>query len=349
MLFTGAFAQGGEPEEVVKFKFVPGEDMFYIPWEGNDVRLYALYKLVDEYREEILNGRMPVYVDGYSASMKDAAKNRELAFLRANRVKSELITHKGLLEEYFITRNYAATYTGADEVEYKDIVVVKLEIPAKAAPQPELRPEPKPEPVVEEQVEPEPAPKFEPVPDTVITLFDLVPPMKPYCFAVRTNLLYDAFLLPTLGVEWRASRSVGMKIDISGSNWGNEKGKVQKMWLVSPEVRWYMGEKKRIYLGAGGNFGEYNTYGFLLGKLWPDNTGYQGKLWNAGLTVGYQLYLSHSFSLDFNFGLGYTNFEYDSFKMVDKVRVYKAKEQSKDFWGPTQAGINLIWTIGGNK
>lgn len=30
---------------------------------------------------------------------------------------------------------------------------------------------------------------------------------------VRTNLLYDAFLLPTLGVEWRVNRYVGIKVD----------------------------------------------------------------------------------------------------------------------------------------
>ncbi len=238
------------------------------------------------------------------------------------------------------------------------MVVVTLRLPVTVSVEPRKQdPAPAPKPVPEPQ--PEPTPKIEPMPDTVV---DVIPapaaPAKPYCLAVRTNLLYDALLLPTLGVEWRASRSVGVKLDASGSNWGDETGKVQKMWIVNPEVRWYMGKAKRFYLGASGNFGEYNTYGYLLGKLYPQTTdhngkkgktGYQGKLWNAGLTVGYQLYLSRSFSLDFNLGLGYTSFEYDSFNVVDKVRVFNKKEQSKDFWGPTQAGINLIWTIGGNK
>ncbi|MCS2760317.1 DUF3575 domain-containing protein [Bacteroides ovatus] len=38
----------------------------------------------------------------------------------------------------------------------------------------------------------------------------------------------------------------------------------------------------------------------MLGGIVSKDTGYQGKLWNAGVTLGYQLSLSRSFSLDFN-------------------------------------------------
>lgn len=127
------------PEKLVTFRFVPGQDMFYVPWSGNAVELNRLYALVDEYRDEITTGQMPVYVDGYSATMKDAKRNLELAFIRANRVKSELITHKGLLEEHFVTKNYTIAYTAPDGETYKDMVVVTLRIPVRAvhtAPEP---------------------------------------------------------------------------------------------------------------------------------------------------------------------------------------------------------------------
>ena len=79
--------------------------------------------------------------------------------------------------------------------------------------------------------------------------------------------------------------------------------------------------------------------------------------------MGYQLYLSRRFSVDFNLGLGYTRSEYDSFTpimteiripgddfpAIECVRVIKERSKTKNFFGPTQAGINLIWTIGGNK
>ena len=84
----------------------------------------------------------------------------------------------------------------------------------------------------------------------------------------------------------------------------------------------------------------------MPGGILSKDTGYQGKLWNAGLTVGYQLCLSRSFSVDFNLGLGYTRSDYDSYGMTDGVRVYKEREKTKNLWGPTQAGISLVWTIG---
>lgn len=349
---TGAQGQNrpDKPAEsqTVTFRFVAGEDMFYIPYAGNGDKLEALYRLVEQYRTEITSGQVPMYVDGYCASGDNAQASFKMAVTRSNRVKSELITHKGLSEEYFITKNYAKAYTTSDGTIYKDMVVVTLNIPAKAQPKPEAETkvevvEPDPKPVVKEEPAPvaekqqEPAPVMEAEPTA---------PIKPYYFALRTNLLYDAFLTPTLGVEWRINNNIGIKVDGSRSWWGDEKGKVQKIWLVSPEVRWYMLDAKRFYVGASANFGEYNIYKGMLGGLFSDDTGYQGKLWSAGLTVGYQLYLSRSFSLDFNLGLGYTRLEYDSFTMVGETRVYKDRDKTKNFWGPTQAGISLIWTIG---
>lgn len=339
----GALAQVQTPERIITFRFVPGQDMFYIPWEGNGEQLNTLYALVEQYRGEITSGAMPVYVDGYSASMKSAKENIRLAFVRANRVKSELITHKGLVEDNFITKNYTTAYTDTEGQIHKDMVVVTLRIPAKPAPEPEVKVVEREEiAVVEEEpvrvVQPQPAPVILPAKETA-----------PYCFAVRTNLLYDAFLLPTLGVEWRINRHIGIKVDGSRSWWGDAHGKVQKVWLVNPEIRWYLLNQKKFYVGAAANFGQYNVYKGMIGGLFSDETGYQGKLWNAGASVGYQLSLSRSFSLDFNLGLGYNHSAYDSFTMIDGVRVYKDQNKTKIFWGPTQAGINLIWKIGNKK
>lgn len=340
-LSTGIFAQSGDSGRQVTFRFVPGNDMFYIPYGDNGTELNRLYALIDEYHGQIQNGEIPVYVDSYSA------RDARLAFTRANRVKSELILHKGLAEEHFITKNHVAAYTANDGQSYRDVVVVTIHIPARETPEAEAKPEPRreepaaverqPKPVVEQQPEPrviapEPAPRGG----------------SPYCLAVRTNLLYDATLTPTLGIEWRINKDFGIKLDGSYAFWDDEQGKVQKLWLISPEARYYMGAGRRFYLGIGGNYGEYNIYGGLTGQFFPDDTGYQGKLWNAGITTGYQLWLNRSFSLDFNLGLGYTHTGYDSFTISNSTRVFKEKKQTNNLWGLTQAGISLVWTIGGN-
>lgn len=334
--------------ETVTFRFVPGNDMFYIPWGGNGAELNRLYSLVDKHRIEIAAGRIPIHVDGYCAStVGETHEALSLAAVRSNRVKSELITHEALLEEHFITRNHATAYTAPDGQAYRNMVVVTLHIPVPPEPEPAPE-ETHPQPTVTTEPEPQTQPVANPGPAHTHAI-GIPQPENPYLLALRTNLLYDAFLLPTLGIEWRVNQDIGIKLDGSRSWWGDGHGKVQKVWLVSPEVRWYLADKKRLYVGAAANFGEYNIYKYMAGNIVSDDTGYQGKLWGAGLTVGYQLYLSRSFSIDFNLGLGYTRFEYDTFAMQDTKRVYKGRDCTKNFWGPTQAGISLIWTIGRNK
>lgn len=361
---TFGFAQAAA-DSTVWFRFVAANDMFYIPWSGNGAELERLSALVDAYRGPIASGEMPVQVDGYCASLPTAKENLHTAFVRANRVKSELITRKGLREADFITANHAEAYDGN-----KDVVVVTLRIPAPAKSEPvreepkteKSAPEPAPEPApaVEPQPQPAPAPEIQPAPAAEQPA---AAPASPYRFAVRTNVLYDALLLPTVGVEWRVNRDWGVKLDGSLSWWGGKHGKVQKIWLLNPEVRWYLLRDKRFYVGVSGNYGRYNLYKYALGGLFSNDTGYQGSLWSAGAVVGYQLRLSRSFSVDFNLGLGYTRSEYDSFTL-DKTeirtpgedlpeirhdRVYKERDKTRNCWGPTQAGISLVWTIGNNK
>lgn len=370
-----SYGQADRPaaeEKTATFRFVAGNDMFYIPWSGNSAELERLYALADEYRAEIASGAMPVYVDGYCASQPTESANLKTAFIRANRVKSELITNKGLKESDFITKNYAAAYDGK-----RDMVVVTLRIPARTddtevaarraeqerlaadkaererlAAEQAARERAEAERLAAEQAERERAEAEHLAKEQAEAerlAEQAAAKAKPYCVAVRTNLLYDAMLLPTIGLEWRVNPSLGVKLDGSLSWWGGNTGKVQKMWLLNPEVRWYLLDSKRFYAGVSGSYGEYNIYKYPLGNLLKDDTGYQGTLWNAGVTVGYQLCLSRQFSVDFNLGIGYTCSEYDSFGMTDKVRVYKTRDKTKNFWGPTQAGISLVWTIGGNK
>ncbi|WP_418991197.1 DUF3575 domain-containing protein [Alistipes sp.] len=349
LLLAVANVFGQEPNDAktVTFRFLPASDAFYVPWAGNGAELERLYVLVDSCRAEIAAGSIPLYVDGYCASLPTVRENLRTARVRANRVKSELITVKGLEEAHFITANHAVPCDGR-----RDVVVVTLRIPA-GEPQAVVPEEPRKEEPAEVVSPPHPAakpePAAEPAPALAATSEPAAAPAKPYCVAVRTNVLYDALLLPTLGVEWRLTRDAGIKLDGSRSWWGDRHGKVQKIWLLSPEVRWYLLRDKRFYAGVSANFGRFNLYRYALGGIVSKQTGYQGSLWGAGLTVGYQLPLSRRWAVDFNLGLGYTRFEYDTFGITNRVRVYKERDRSRNCWGPTQAGISLVWTIGGKR
>ena len=51
------------------FRFVPREDMFYVPWNGNDTELARLLECIERNRTDILDGRLPLLVDGYCNSL----------------------------------------------------------------------------------------------------------------------------------------------------------------------------------------------------------------------------------------------------------------------------------------
>ena len=104
------------------FRFVPREDMFYVPWNGNDTELARLLECIEKNKAIILDGKLPLYVDGYCNSLGSETENLATAKIRANRVKSELIIRAEIKEENFITRNHATE---------GDFVTVRLTIRRK--------------------------------------------------------------------------------------------------------------------------------------------------------------------------------------------------------------------------
>lgn len=333
------------------FRFVPQKDMFYVPWNGNDTELARLLECIENNKTTILDGKLPLLVDGYCNSLGSEAEDLATAKIRANRVKSELIIRAEIKEENFITRNHA---TGGD------FVTVRLTVPVKetAATDAEAEARRKAEAerlaaekraeqerLAEEQRKAEEARlaaekvkaekaaqqnKLTDMPLETKTPTD-------YHFSLRANLLRWATLTPDLGVEWRICPSWGIAVNGSWTSWTwSDKGHRYALWEVAPEVRYYMGEKKAWYLGAMFKAGQFNY------KL--SETGKQGDLMGGGITAGYQLRLNKALALDFNLGLGYLNADFEKYEVIDGVRVRRGNE-TKDWCGPINAGVTLVWKL----
>ena len=93
-----------------------------MPWNGNDTELARLLECIENNKTTILDGKLPLLVDGYCNSLGSEAENLATAKIRANRVKSELIIRAEIKEENFITRNHATE---------GDFVTVRLTVPVK--------------------------------------------------------------------------------------------------------------------------------------------------------------------------------------------------------------------------
>ena len=331
------------------FRFVPREDMFYVPWNGNDTELARLLECIENNKTTILDGKLPLLVDGYCNSLGSEAKNLATAKIRANRVKSELIIRAEIKEENFITRNHATE---------GDFVTVRLTVPVKgtAATDAEARRKAETERLeaekraeqerlAEEQRKAEEARLAAEKAEAEKaaqqnTLADTPSETKittDYHLSLRANLLRWATLTPDLGLEWRICPSWGIAVNGSWTSWTwSDKDRRYALWEVAPEVRYYMGEKKAWYLGAMFKAGQFNY------KL--SETGKQGDLMGGGITAGYRLRLNKALDLDFNLGLGYLNADYEKYEVIDGVRVRRGNE-TKDWWGPINAGVTLVWKI----
>ena len=341
------------------FRFVPQKDMFYVPWNGNDTELARLLKCIENSKATIFDGKLPLLVDGYCNSLGGEAENLATAKIRANRVKSELITRAKIKEENFITHNHA---TGGD------FVIVRLTVPVKetAATEAEARRRAEAERLetetraeqerrAEEQrkaeearlaAEPTVAGRRErqkaeaekaALQNTLAGTPSETKITNDYHLSLRANLLRWATLTPDLGLEWRICPSWGIAVNGSWTSWTwSDKDRRYALWEVAPEIRYYMGEKKAWYLGAMFKAGQFNY------KL--SETGKQGDLMGGGITAGYQLRLNKALALDFNLGLGYLNADFEKYEVIDGVRVRRGNE-TKDWWGPINAGVTLVWKL----
>ena len=320
------------------FRFVPQKDMFYVPWKGNDTELARLLEYIENNKATILDGKLPLLVDGYCKSQGSKAENLATAKIRANRVKSELIIRAKIKEENFITHNHATE---------GDFVTVRLTVPVKETAVTDAEAEARrkaeearlaAEPTVAGRRERQKAEAEKTAQQN--TLADTPSETKittDYHLSLRANLMRWATLTPDLGLEWRICPSWGIAVNGSWTSWSwSDKDRRYALWEVAPEVRYYMGEKKAWYLGAMFKAGQFNY------KL--SETGKQGDLMGGGITTGYQLRLNKALDLDFNLGLGYLNVDFEKYEVIDDVRVRRGNE-TKDWYGPINASVTLVWKL----
>ena len=185
-----------------------------------------------------------------------------------------------------------------------------------------------PFPAIPSQVHPEPQP----------------PPVASY-FALKSNLLYDALLVPNLSLE--ASIGSGWTLGAGGMfAWWSKDAK-HRYWRIyggDLEIRKYFGTLSKSKPLQGhhlGIYGDFLTYDFEFGAK-----GYQSKAtYAAGIRYGYSHPIANRLNLDFALGIGYLHSNYKTYVPRDGCYVYQ--ETKKQKWlGPTQAEISLVWLLG---
>ena len=177
---------------------------------------------------------------------------------------------------------------------------------------------------------------------------------KPFYWALKTNLLYDAALVPNIGAEFYLGKNWS-----AGANW-------MYAWWKHDTKHWYW----RIYGGdlyirkwfgkaasekplTGHHIGIYGqalTYDFETGGRGYMGGKPGGTLWDQadyvfGVEYGYSLPIARRLNLDFTLGVGYWGGKYHEYLPEDDCYVWQTTKKRKWF-GPTKAEVSLVWLLG---
>lgn len=171
---------------------------------------------------------------------------------------------------------------------------------------------------------------------------------------LRTNTLYDAFIIPNIGAEMQV-----------GNGWA-----VQLDWFYT----WFSSNNRhRYWQGYGGyvtmkryfDFPRWNTsapltghhVGIYISALTYDvewgGKGYQASKFGfgGGVEYGYSCRVSRNMKMDFTLGLGFQDGEYKEYEPSrDHYNHYVwLATKKRHWWGPTKLEVSLAWFLGGKK
>ena len=328
---------GQQTDSVILFRFVPGKLMFYSPFKGNDRAIRDAAQLIDNHRKLITEGKAWIVIRGFCGSYSNRTQNLRAAKNRSNQVKSWFITHHGMKEDYYRTVNTDSAFRGSrDVVALMGLMYAPGYEPKPAGPTPEelqarrdslekLRIDSLQaiEAARREQLRLDSLKRAEALQQ--LPPADSVPPAQPRIkvyqatpWYIKSNLLYDAILMPSLEVEYRFNERWSAAIE-GNMAWWHNNGKHKYYQLATIVPGWY--------------------------DLENGNTGYRGEGGMVGVSYGYMFPVGKYFAFEAGIGLGYAHLKYEEYLPLDGHYVYQQTDRTH-YFGPLKLKFAFVWNIG---
>lgn len=170
--------------------------------------------------------------------------------------------------------------------------------------------------------------------------------------SVKTNLLYGSYTCtPNLSFEVGLGKRSTLDFGAGYNPWHLKGTKESNKKLVhllgNIEYRYWLCESFSGHffgahvLGTQFNIGQHELP-MIFGKGSKDYR-YEGYGYGGGLSYGYHWILGNRWGLEAQIGLGYARLHYDKYNC--KTCGQKIGPEKRNYFGPTKAGISLIYII----
>jgi len=165
-------------------------------------------------------------------------------------------------------------------------------------------------------------------------------PQPLHRIALKTNLLYDVLLMPSLEAEYRIDDRWSVAAEGDVAWWKNEKKhKYYQIAAITAEGRYWFRTRKPWH-------GHY--VGVFTGGSWYDlengKTGYRGEALLAGISYGYMWPVSRCLSLETGVGVGYAYTKYEEYRPQDGHYLYQQTNRT-NYFGPLKLKFALVWRL----
>lgn len=177
---------------------------------------------------------------------------------------------------------------------------------------------------------------------------------KPFYMGLKTNLLYDALLLPNIGAEFYIGKNWSITADWIYGWW--DKDSAHRYWRLYGGYlgarRWFgkkaaekplTGHHLGIFAGAITYDFEFGGEGIMGGK--PHGTLWERCNFIGGIEYGYSLPIARRLNLDFSIAFGYIGGKYYKYVPYNGFYLWQSTHRL-NYVGPTKVEVSLVWLIG---
>ena len=174
----------------------------------------------------------------------------------------------------------------------------------------------------------------------------------PLLVGLRTNMLYDAILIPNVGAEVAIGDRWAVGLDVRGAWWsGTHHHRSWRIFGCDVTGRYYLSPRdgRRLTGHHVGLYAQISTYDFKFGT-----TGYIGGVASRGVfnhpTVGvgaeygYTLDVSRRVAFDFSIGVGWSGGHNEEYRTEGGHDVWQ-RTLNRNWFGPTRAAVSFVYYL----